>query len=276
MVKIVAWNMAHRRAAWPFLLDSDADIALLQEATEPPADVAARLSVDSAPWRTGAQNWRAAIAQLSNCAEVRWLESKPLADAHAGELGVSRPGTLAAATVTPSLGEPIIVVSVYAMWEEPHVATKGRFSYADASVHRLISDLSVFLSQQQDHNILVAGDLNVLYGYGEAGNEYWASRYATVFSRLAALGLSFVGPQAPAGRSAAPWPDELPPASKNVPTYHTNRQTPATCTRQLDFVFASQRLAKRLRVTALNSPNQWGPSDHCRVEIDLTESRMVR
>ena len=161
------------------------------------------------------------------------------------------------------------------MWEEPHVATKGRLIYADASVHRLISDLSVFLSQQQDHNILVAGDLNV-HGYGEAGNEYWASRYATVFSRLAALGLSFVGPQAPAGRSADPWPDELPPASKNVPTYHTNWQTPATCTRQLDFVFASQLLAKRLRVTALNSPDQWGPSDHCRVQIDLTESGMMR
>jgi hypothetical protein len=270
MVKMVAWNMAHRRAAWPFLLVSDADIALLQEATEPPANLAARLSVDSTPWRTGALKWRAAIAKLSNRAEVRWLEAKPLADARAGEFGVSRPGTLAAAIITPSVGEPFIAVSVYAMWEGPHAVTTRRFIYADASVHRLISDLSVFVREQPDHNILVAGDLNVLYGYGEAGNEYWASRYATVFSRMAALGLSFVGPQAPAGRSADPWPDELPPTSKNVPTYHTNRQTPATCTRQLDFVFASQCLAKRLRVSALNSADHWGPSDHCRLEIEVT------
>jgi hypothetical protein len=130
--------------------------------------------------------------------------------------------------------------------------------------------LSVFVREQPDHNILVAGDLNVLYGHGEAGNEYWASRYATVFIRMVALGLSFLGPQAPAGRSADPWPDELPRSSKNVPTYYSSRQSPATCTRQLDFVFASMRLANRVRVTALNSLEQWGPSDHCRVEIEVT------
>ena len=155
------------------------------------------------------------------------------------------------------------------MWEGPHTVTKGQFIYADASVHRLISDLSVFVRERSDYDILIAGDLNVLYGYGEDGNEYRSSRYATVFSRMAALGLLFIGPQAPAGRSADPWPDELPRASKNVPTYHTARQTSATCTRQLDFVFASERLAKRLRVAALNNPDQWGPSDHCRVEIEL-------
>lgn len=269
MVKIIAWNMAHRRAAWPYLLDSDADIALLQEATEPPGGVSARLTVDSALWKTGTQKWRAAIAKLSDRADVKWLEARPLADARAGELGVSRPGTLSAAVVTPSVGEPFVAVSVYAMWEGPHAVTKGRFIYADASVHRLISDLSVFVRERSDYDILVAGDLNVLYGYGEDGNEYWASRYATVFNRMVALGLLFIGPQAPAGRSADPWPDELPRASKNVPTYHTARQTSATCTRQLDFVFASERLAKRLRVAALNNPDQWGPSDHCRVEIEL-------
>ncbi len=86
---------------------------------------------------------------------------------------------------------------------------------------------------------------------------------------MSALGLEFVGPQAPAGRLAAPWPDELPGTSKNVPTYHTNRQTPITATRQLDFVFASNSLAERVRVTALNEPDRWGPSDHCLVEIEI-------
>ena len=136
-------------------------------------------------------------------------------------------------------------------------------------MHRLISDLSVFASKQSRQNIIVAGDLNVLYGYGEYGDVYWAGRYETVFSRMAALGLSFVGPQAPDGRRAEPWPDALPRNSNNVPTYHTKSQTPATCTRQLDFVFASQGLADRVRVSALNKPDQWGPSDHCRVEIQI-------
>ena len=59
----------------------------------------------------------------------------------------------------------------------------------------------------------------------------------------AALGLKFVGPQAPDVRRADLWPDELPRTSNNVPTYHTKQETPATCTRQLDLVFATSRLA---------------------------------
>ena len=82
-----------------------------------------------------------------------------------------------------------------------------------------------------------------------------------------ALGLAFVGPQAPNGRQAGPWPGELPPDSKNVPTYHSTRQTPETATRQLDFVFASKSLASSVTVRALNEPDRWGPSDHCVVEI---------
>ena len=83
------------------------------------------------------------------------------------------------------------------------------------------------------------------------------------------LGLTFAGPQYPDGRRADPWPGELPKESRNVPTYYTSRQTPATSTRQLDFVFASTGLADRMRVRALNDPADWGPSDHCRIEIDF-------
>lgn len=273
MVKMIAWNIARRDEAWRCLLDTDSDIALLQEAAEPPADVARRLNVDSAPWRTfGAglnRAWRAAVVKLSNRFGVQWLEPKSVEDAHPGELAVSRPGTLAAAIVTPPTGEAFVVASIYAPWEKPHSITGSSWIYADGSVHRLISDLAVLIGQQAGHRILVAGDLNILYGYGENGSAYWASRYATVFSRMSALGLSFVGPRAPAGRRADPWPDELPRTSNNVPTYYTSRQTPATATRQLDFVFASSSLAEYVRVRALNDPDHWGPSDHCRVEIEV-------
>jgi hypothetical protein len=158
---------------------------------------------------------------------------------------------------------------MYAPWERPHATTGSRRIYADGSVHRLISDLSALVGKQTGHRVLAAGDLNILYGYGERGSAYWASRYATVFQRMTALGLKFLGPQAPAGRRAQPWPDELPLESNNVPTYHTNLQTPATATRQLDFVFASVGLAEHVRVRALNEPDHWGPSDHCRVEIEV-------
>jgi exonuclease III len=201
---------------------------------------------------------------------LQWFQPRPIVAAEYGGLAVSRPGTLAAASLQLPSGEDLIVVSVYGVWEVPDKSTGSNWIYADASVHRLISDLSFFIGQQTRHRIIVAGDLNILYGYGEDGSPYWASRYQTVFDRLSALGLVFVGPQAPNGRLAEPWPDyELPRESKNVPTFFHSRQTPATATRQLDFVFASSGLRNRIQVTALNDPAHWGPSDHCQVEIDI-------
>lgn len=275
-MKLIAWNMAHRLESWCYLLnaDTDADVALLSEALAPPSDVAPWIDVDSAPWQTagagGNRPWRTAVVKLSKGVEVRWLDTKALADALPGDLAVSRLGTLAAAIVTSPAIDPIVVVSMYGVWESPHPTTGSRWIYADGSVHRLISDLSALVGQQAGHRIIVAGDLNILNGYGENHSRYWASRYATVFARMEALGLSFVGPQALNGRMADPWPDELPTASTNVPTYHTNRQEPASATRQLDFVFASSGLADCVSVRALNEAEQWGPSDHCRIAIELS------
>ena len=91
-----------------------------------------------------------------------------------------------------------------------------------------------------------------------------------MFDRLDAIGLPFAGPQARNGQQACPWPDELPQESKNVPTYRTNRKDPKTAGRQLDFVFASLGLFESVSVRAINEPDQWGPSDHCRVEIEVS------
>jgi endonuclease/exonuclease/phosphatase family metal-dependent hydrolase len=115
----------------------------------------------------------------------------------------------------------------------------------------------------------VAGDWNILFGYGEDGSEYWGRRYKTVFDHAEALDLRFAGPQHPNGRQAEPWPDELPRGSRCVPTFHHSRQRPETATRQLDFVFASASIAERVSTRALNDPAEWGPSDHCRVLIDV-------
>jgi endonuclease/exonuclease/phosphatase family metal-dependent hydrolase len=117
--------------------------------------------------------------------------------------------------------------------------------------------------------VVVAGDLNILYRYGEHGDANFTSRYATVFDRADALGLSFLGPQAPNGRRADPRPSELPPDSRCVPTFHHSRQSPLTATRQLDFVFASKPIAQLVRVRAINDPAEWGASDHCRLLIDV-------
>ena len=273
-LKIVSWNIAQRLKPWHRLLELDADIALLQEAAKPPRKVAERVDVNPGPWRTaggdGYRPWRAAVVRLSSRVEVDWIEAKPIDEAGAGEFAVSRAGTLAAAKVTPPRGEPLVIVSMYAPWTRPHASTGSGWIVSDASAHRAVSDLSAFIGSQHGHRIIAAGDLNILHGHGEHGSVYWAGRYGTVFSRMDALGLSLVGPQAPHGRQADPWPDELPPDSNNVPTYHSTRETPATATRQLDFVFASKALAASVQVRALNEPEEWGPSDHCMLQINVT------
>jgi hypothetical protein len=67
-------------------------------------------------------------------------------------------------------------LSVHAAWEK--AAGSG---YADGSAHRILSDLSA-LATSARHRLIVAGDWNVLRGYGEHGDPYWQARYATVFS----------------------------------------------------------------------------------------------
>jgi hypothetical protein len=178
---------------------------------------------------------------------------------------VSRAGSIAAADVVTDGQIAFTAVSVYAAWEK--VGARGR-GYADGSAHRILSDLSA-LMVRPDHRLVVAGDWNLLRGYGEYGDRYWKARYDTVFERAEALGLRFVGPQYPHGRQADLWPDELPRDSRCVPTFHHSRQNPASATRQLDFVFASTSIADRIEVRALNMPEEWGPSDHCRVVINV-------
>jgi hypothetical protein len=169
-----------------------------------------------------------AVVGLSDRVGVEQLAAVSLPEAPPGGLPVSRLGTLAVALVTPDDGEPFLAVSLYAVWEAPHECTGSDWTFADASVYRLISDLSALVGRQEGHRIIAAGDLNIYHGYGEQGSSYWAGRYETVFARMAAIGLPFFGPQVPGGRPADPRPPELPEECANVPTHHTNRQTPAT------------------------------------------------
>jgi len=257
-------------------MGSDADIGVIQEANKPPEGLLKNGHVDDAPWQTlgndtdKVRNWRTAIVKISSDIKIEWIESKSLEKVGSGEFGVSQLGTLSAAKVKLPNEEPIIIFSAYGLWKSIHAIARSRWIMADASVHRLISDIYGFIGNQKKHRLIVSGDLNILYGYGELGVNYWAERYQTIFDRMAALGVPFMGPQAPeGGRQAEPWPDELPTDSMNVPTFYTNRQTPETATRQLDFVFASESIKDRIKVRAINQPDEWGPSDHCRIEINF-------
>lgn len=54
-----------------------------------------------------------------------------------------------------------------------------------------------------------------------------------------------------------------------MPTYRRFRHEPDSASRQIDFAFATASLADRVTVRARNRDDEWGPSDHCRIKIDL-------
>ena len=136
--------------------------------------------------------------------------------------------------------------------------------------YSLISDLSAFIghSNPTKHRILAAGDLNMFYG---ATGSRWSlpERDGTVWDRMQALGLEFLGPQVPHGRSADAAPDDVPSDTKNVPTFYRPGGRPGTAVNQLDYAFASRGFHERVSVRAMNGIAEWGPSDHCRLMIEM-------
>jgi hypothetical protein len=196
-------------------------------------------------------------------------------DARWDELGFSVRGTIAAATLDVDGIGPVVLISVYCPWDGPRLKWQrgSGLIISDANAHRVVSDISMVaqvIDHPDDHLILVAGDWNILYGYGDDGSDYWSARYHTVFERMRCLGFDFCGPSCPdGGRQADPWPDELPVDSLCVPTFHPSKRTPAEAQRQLDFVFASKSLSPHIRTKARNGVEEWGPSDHCVIEIDI-------
>jgi exonuclease III len=222
MIQVVSWNVAGRD--WWSGCDRDVDVLLLQEARRPASAPMFELvpSID-AVWRTagGRRNWGTAIAAPSGRVGLRPHPLADEGDPAPGALLASRAGTLCLADVIRDGQIVVTVASMYAAWESAH---SGNAIYADASAHRLLSDLSRLISTRKSHRIVAAGDLNILRGYGENGNEYWRRRYATVFDRAEAMGLRCVGPQTPNGRQAQPWPAELPRDSACPRTTRTARR----------------------------------------------------
>ena len=63
-----------------------------------------------------------------------------------------------------------------------------------------------------------------------------------------------------------------PADSKNVVTYYLLDRNPASASNnQLDYVFASRAFHKGITVTAMNDAQEWGASDHCRVQTKIVD-----
>jgi hypothetical protein len=102
-MKIVSWNINQKPEAWELLRKSDYDIALLQEARQPPEGLLDKSDINPGDWKTAGiakRNWRTAVVKLSDRVEVEWISTNPLDKAGSKDLAVSRLGTIAGATVT--------------------------------------------------------------------------------------------------------------------------------------------------------------------------------
>lgn len=297
MVKIVCWNINRSTEAHPILQEMDADVALLQEVGPGAADEMKGALGGNAHWSAHldwnkSHGWPA-VLKLSDRVKVEWFRPIPLMakEEKKNQIAVSDLPTLAAALITPkgkTTIEPFIVMSMYARWYRPHPLAREApvikkpgtgviCKFADASAHRIISDLSGFIAHTNpaNHRIIAAGDLNTIYDATKEHPYETPERMRTIFNRMRAIGLEFLGPRAPkGGRKADPTPQGLRPNTRNVPTYLSPQQMKdmkkngVLSGNQLDYVFASRGFHERVSVRALNAPDEWGPSDHCRIVIE--------
>ena len=265
MVKVVSWNVNTRLTALDELVCMDADVALLQEVPVNGWRLLARVGGPVAvtphepwlPWQPTTYNRWPLVVQLSERVRLDWFSYRHPVHFNTREdqFEVSGVGTIAVARVTPVKGgEPFIAVSMYARWRAPHPSVGDQqWIHAEASAHRIISDLSAFTSHREGstHRILAAGDLNM----GFTGRFEHNGRSLGVLTRMSALGLEYLGPQGEDDNIA--------------PTYRRRGQGPDEADTQMDHVFASRGFHQGATVSTMNGVNEWGPSDHCRVVIEL-------
>lgn len=281
MIKVVSWNIGKRTEPWRELermaREGDVDVALLQEAGRPPGEVVNRVEPeDQVRWNRQLYDRWPLVMKLSDRVKVKpYRQVPPISDLGDDAIGVSGIGTIAAARVIPrdNEDEAFVAVSMYAAWLDPHPSVKIGWDdiYADASAHRILSDLSAFISptNRTEHRILAAGDLNMFYGAKDSRLSM-PEREGTVWARMKALGLEFLGPQAPHGRRASGSPDDVPEDTKNVPTFYRSGG-PEAAVNQLDYAFASRGFHEKVvSVRAMNGVEEWGPSDHCRLMIEVS------
>lgn len=265
-LKIVSWNIAHRSAAWELLSTVGADIVLLQEAIPPPPEVDSAIRVLSPPtgdWRVnvrGSRPYATAIAISNPALGAEQLPVVAIADAGPEDLASTHPGQFTVARV-PWRETTLTLVSLYGIWERQD----GVGIYSEATLHHALSDLTP-LMQRRDP-LLIAGDLNIFYGYALPKEKYWQSRYQTVFDRFAAYGLDLIGPFAVApldGCRCGPADD-----CRHVRTYrHMNRADSSPD--QLDFAFANEPVRSSLRsCDVLDRADLWTASDHAPLCIEL-------
>jgi endonuclease/exonuclease/phosphatase family metal-dependent hydrolase len=277
-VRLATWNLnratwqgrhrfatsdAHARAAWEQLGSFDVDIALLQEATPPPSQLT-RPPTATQPTGVDREDWRSlpGPARWWCSAVAAWnVDLCALSDEDRVEpLYVSQKGAYAVGVVTMS-DAPVVVASIYALWDYGWLPKGARPRYAHTSLHRAISDLTPVLDTA-DHglSVIVGGDFNTSSQFPSPHRE----AFRTVHDRLSGLGLDNVtlGPE-DQPLDGCPCVDE---PCRHVQTYE------GPIPYQDDYLYMSQDLVRRTRLVQIErTAAVEAVSDHFPliVEIDL-------
>lgn len=266
--KAIAWNMDRRRAAgnWKKLKpggDLDSDIALLNEATLPPAGSGLKVASDEQTVGRDdvvhggkkTRRWVAAVASPFHLTPPQdvWALSTEYKDRRS-KLTVSRPGSWAAAVVSLKNGESVTAISLYGLLDER----------SDASVHRSLSDLTPLLEDERyNRYLLLGGDLNTLCTAPTESSRY--ARDQGVIDRIT-RGFGLVDLLRESLRLHDPDRGRLKGCrcglADSCRHTRTFRKPGSSVPYQDDYLFASPALAHRLiSCNALPFAAEW-PSDH--------------
>lgn len=275
LMRVVSWNLnrawpsrggafsshdEHGRAAWTELAALNADVALLQEANPPPTDLTAGPSA-TLPDRTSPEAWRSKPGPARRWCSAIATWGPPLRpiseDGRAEPLYVSQPGAYAVGVLA---GEPrpVVLASVYALWDYGWLPVGAKPKYAHTSLHRAISDLTPVLDTVNNGlSVVLAGDFNTSSQFASPHRE----AFHTVHARLADLGLHNV--------SLRPHGEELGCPCADKPCRHVQTIEGPT-PYQDDYIYVSGDLLPSVRfATPVRSPEAQAVSDHYPVSIEV-------
>lgn len=265
---VVSWNTHKQFSAWDYV-DTlrerhGAQVALLQEAIAPPADTVCWPAHDdpdawaiTVPPGMPGRRFASAVAVLDPDLTMSPITVQPLAASPYGDVAASHPGQFSAATVSGPGMPDVLVISLYGLWD---TMTDNGDIYAEASLHRAISDLTPLLQARRHQRVILAGDFNIYRNWSTA-DRIWGPRYDTVFDRLAAYGLRYAGPQREADKPPlAGCRCRLGESCTHVQTYRHQRKQTAT-PYQDDYFFASEAVTVEA-CHASDDAAAWTVSDH--------------
>ena len=253
-MKIVSWNMQNKSESWRFLLGmhhNDYDFAFVSESCDPRPRVGR--TVRECGWDIPLDTWdtqpgearkryRQEVLGIRSGWQIERLDRHAVVDAAPGP---------------PCLDQ---LPSVFRRWHRAAVVERSGEEFCLVCVvsgHRqaqslpeLIEGVRSVLGNRCSMPMIVAGDLTTN-----------CEKSAEMFKRVKDMGLPWAGPD---GANYIHVSGRKP----------HQRETPADAHRHLNHVFVSDEIADRVTVTALNhadesSPAFWGPSDHCRILIEV-------